>query len=218
MRLGVPTSFAERESVVIGGLMSYAAGLSDCFRQAGVLTGRVLKGAKPDDLQGKRPAKFQLVINLKTAKALGLTVPPPMLLARTDGDNRMNRRAFITLLGCAPLASPLADRAQNSSMPEIGFLHSGSPEQNVERLAAYRKGLNQSGFVEGQNVSIEFRWATGRNDKLQELASDLVRRQVAVIATPGSTLAAVVAKAATKSIPIIFAVGAEPLRADEVIE
>ncbi|MBV9632692.1 MAG: ABC transporter substrate-binding protein [Xanthobacteraceae bacterium] len=122
----------------------------------------------------------------------------------------MRRREFITLLGGVSLA-PLTVRAQNSSMPEIGFLHSGSPEQNVQRLAAYRKGLNEAGFVEGENVTIEFRWAAGRNDKLQELAGDLVRRQVAVIATPGSTLAAVVAKAATTSIPIVFAVGADPV-------
>ena len=123
----------------------------------------------------------------------------------------MNRRVFITLLGGASLASPLLVRAQNSSMPVIGFLHSGSAEQNVQRLAAYRQGLNQAGFVEGQNVTIEFRWAAGRNDELHALASDLVRRQVTVIATPGSTLAAVVAKAATKTIPIVFAVGADPV-------
>ena len=123
----------------------------------------------------------------------------------------MNRRVFITLLGGASLVSPLAVRAQNSSMPVIGFLHSGSPEQNVQRLAAYRQGLNQAGFVEGQNVTIEFRWAAGRNNELHALASDLVRRQVAVIATPGSTLAAVVAKTATTSIPIVFAVGADPV-------
>lgn len=83
LRLGVPTSFAERESVVAGGLMSYAASFSDSFRQVGVLTGRILKGAKPDDLPVQQPVKFELVINLKAAKTLGLTVPP-MLLARAD--------------------------------------------------------------------------------------------------------------------------------------
>ena len=83
LRFGVPTSFAERESVVAGGVMSCAASFSDSFRQVGVLTGRILKGAKPDDLPVQQPVKFELVINLKAAKTLGLTVPP-MLLARAD--------------------------------------------------------------------------------------------------------------------------------------
>ena len=121
-----------------------------------------------------------------------------------------NRRTFLAGLAGAA-AMPLVAQGQQTPTPVIGFLHSGSAEQNADRLTAYRKGLNEAGFVEGQNVTIEFRWAAGRNDKLQELAGDLVRRRVAVIATPGSTLAAVVAKAATTSIPIVFAVGADPV-------
>jgi putative ABC transport system substrate-binding protein len=121
----------------------------------------------------------------------------------------MRRRRFLGLVGGAVVAWPLATNAQQ--MPVIGFLHTGAPGPNADRLAGFRKGLNSAGFVEGQNVTIEFRWAEGKADRLSELAADLVRRQVAVITTLSASQAALAAKAATKTIPIVFQVGSDPV-------
>jgi putative ABC transport system substrate-binding protein len=123
----------------------------------------------------------------------------------------MRRRDFIKTIAGSAAAWPLAARAQQPALPAVGFLYGGVPELSTTIVAAFRKGLGEAGFVEGRNVTVEFRFAQNDNARLAELAADLVRRQVAVIVMPGSTPSALAAKVATASIPIVFSVGTDPV-------
>jgi putative ABC transport system substrate-binding protein len=125
----------------------------------------------------------------------------------------MRRRDFITGIAGSVAAWPLAARAQRPAVPVVGFLHPGSPEANATLVAAFRKGLDEAGYADGRNVAIEFRWALGDNALLPELAGELVRRQVTVIVTPFGTATALAAKTATATIPIVFAIGTDPVKA-----
>jgi putative ABC transport system substrate-binding protein len=120
----------------------------------------------------------------------------------------MNRRSLMTLLGGTAAVWPLAARAQQAAVPVVGLLSAEWPDQFADRLRAFHDGLHETGYVEGRNVAIEYRWAQGQNDRLPVLADELIRRQVTVIVAAGSTAAAKAAKAATTTIPVAFYIGA----------
>jgi putative ABC transport system substrate-binding protein len=122
------------------------------------------------------------------------------------------RRKFIATLGSTAVAWPLVARAQQPAMPVVAVIDAGAADADAHYVAAFRKGLSENGTIEGQNVTVEYHWLEGRYDRLRALMADLVRRQVAVIATPSSAPAALAAKAATATIPIVFGVAQDPVQ------
>src|SRR5262249_13740796 len=155
-------------------------------------------------------AKFPVVNHPKRRRHAGRDDPAAALHLRRRGD-RVRRREFITLLGGAA-AWPLAARAQQAAMPIVGLVNIRSADASARNAAAFRKGLNETGTVEGQDVMVEYHWLDGHYDRLPAVMADLVRRRVAVIAIPSFSAGAQAAKAATTTIPIVFGVGEDPVR------
>ena len=192
----LPTMHGSRDYVEAGGLMSYGPNYPDLFRRAADYVDKILHGAKPGDIPVEQPTKFDLVMNLTTAKALGLDNPAYAARPRRRGD-RMKRRDFITLLGGAA-TWPLAVRAQQPpKISRVGII------DDLPNWNAFRQGLRDLGYLEGQNIAFEYRYADGLLDRLAEVAAEFVRRPVDVIAVYG-TPPARAAKQATTTIPTVM--------------
>ena len=206
----LPVMCPVRESVGAGCLMSYSPSLTGRFRRAAYFVDRILKGAKPADLPIEQPTTFELVINMKTAKAHGPDDPPIATVAGRSDHRVMKRRAFFGGVPCGLLAAPLAAEAQAGKIWRIGYLPSAAAE-NPPRVA-FRQRLRELGYVEGQNVTFEIRSAEGNLERFPALAAELVRLNVDIIVAWGDP-ASGAAQKATTSIPIVMVAATDPIAA-----
>jgi putative tryptophan/tyrosine transport system substrate-binding protein len=182
----LPTMYYVRESVAAGGLMSYGPNFPDLFRRTAELVDKILRGTKPSDIPVEQPTKFDFAINL------------------------IGRRRLIAGLGSLATC-PFIARGQQSVMPLVGYITARPDQPGKGYAAAFRKGLGETGYVEGQNVAIEYRWTEAQNSPLPAFVSDFIDRRVDVIAPLSNTAAALAAKAATQTIPIVFRIGGDPV-------
>ena len=200
-----------KEATDVGGLISYSASLTELTRRAAEYVDRILKGAKPADLPVEQPTKFELVINLKTAKALGLTIPPSLLAAGGSGDRVVDRRRFLhgAIAGLLA-ATPAAEAQQAGKVYRVGILTNKASDPAETRLwQAFRLGLRERGWIEGQNILIEFRAAEGNSARLHELAADLVRLKVdLIVARPPFSRGR---ERGDVAIPIVLLIHADPV-------
>ena len=206
----LPTMFAVREGVDAGGLVSYGVNMTDFVGRSAAYVDKILKGTKSADLAIEQPTKFELVINMKTAKSLGLRIPQSVLAARGRGDPMIDRRTFIgAFAGGLAIARSAAAAQQAAKVARIGFLGTNRAVA-TRHVDAFLQGLRDLGYVEGRNLVIEYRDAEGKLERLPALAAELVALKVDVIVA-ATTPGALAAKQATKTVPIVFAVAADPV-------